>query len=373
MTKCADCGQTTAPGRRVCKDCSIEDRHGTSADHFDTNDDVHCWVQDVDGTWHASIDFEGTRHVTACGEALETPVADVKHDPRYFNQAHTCEACERAFEADETEATVPDGGDFERASELATDGGAIDVYEWVLENVHEYPAGADARWGSRGNLVHQGRKLDGVDKADVQEAIARAINNHDLLSWHGLLALAKIDRLREIVRIEHEEHDFTRQILVGKCNKLIAKKKRKQADESAEREVATDGGENIERRETITESTDGGLQIGEQSTVDEIDDVCSVLEALQDEVDNPDVEAALRSATDHAWRASVLQRINENTDVRMIADVGGAATVIHGPDPVDFARKQDDRGSIDPRVIGPLVLAVGIVLTVLVTLGMGGL
>ncbi|QRV14257.1 hypothetical protein JMJ58_15090 [Haloterrigena salifodinae] len=261
--ECVDCGATTAPDRRICRDCSLEDRHGVPADHFDVDAGIVCWVQDLEETWHASMYFEGSSHVSACGEIFETPVADVRDDPRRLSSTTTCDDCEAALEEDEEEAAA-DGG-FEKASKLATDGGKIDLYQWVLDNVHEYPAGTDSRWGCRGNLVHQGRKLDGVEKADVLEAIGRAVNNEDLLSWHGLLARAEVDRLRELVRIEHKEHDISRQILVGKCNKLIAKKRQEEADDGAEPEVATDGGlKEVFRREAIV-ATDDGMAIGENA------------------------------------------------------------------------------------------------------------
>lgn len=217
----------------------MEDRHGVPVDQDGT-----AWV--LGEQWHASMWFDGSRHTGACGTTVETPLNWSTEDLRYVPDkydAPVCEDCIEYLEArdDDRLETVPDGGDFEPATKLRADGGEVDVYQWVLENVHEYPAGTDSRWGSRGNLVYEGRKLDGVGKDDVQEAIACAVDNDDLLSWHGLLARTEIDRLRELVRVEHEEHEITRSILVGKCNKLIAKKKQEQADE-AEPEVATDGG-----------------------------------------------------------------------------------------------------------------------------------
>ncbi|QCW03593.1 hypothetical protein [Natrinema pallidum] len=241
MSSCPTCGNRGYLCQR-CRMDELEDRLGLPSEHFDADAGIVCWVQDLNDEWHASMYFEGSQHVSACGDIFETPVADVRHDPRRINEAETCHGCIARLEADdEDNETLPDGGEFEPASKLLADGGEVDVYQWVLENVHEYPAGTDPRWGSRGNLVYEGRKLNGVEKNDVQKAIARAVDNEDLLSWHGLLARAEIDRLRELVRIEHEEHDITRQILVGKCNKLIAKKKRERAGESAE--AAVNGGE----------------------------------------------------------------------------------------------------------------------------------
>lgn len=133
MSKCADCGMRTAPGRRVCKTCSIEDRHGVPSDHHagDAGDGVYCWVQDLSEDWHASMYFEDSRHVAACGEILDTPVADLKRDARFVDETRTCKACEAALE-DEEEA-VADGGEFERASEIRADGGRSPEDLVVLE------------------------------------------------------------------------------------------------------------------------------------------------------------------------------------------------------------------------------------------------
>ncbi len=238
MSDCPNCGNRDY----LCQQCkmdALERRHGLPSDHQTDDEGVSCWVQDIDETWHASMHFEGTRHTCACGHVLETPVAGVREDPRFVDEATTCETCVAYLETDaEDDGSVPDDGEFTLANELRADGGEIDVYQWVLENVHEYPSATDSRWGCRGNLVHQGRKLDGVSKDDVHEAIARAVDNEDLISWHGLLARAEIDRLRDIVRVEHEEHEITRSMLVGKCNKLIATKKQDLADERTEPDIA---------------------------------------------------------------------------------------------------------------------------------------
>ena len=100
--------------------------HGVPSDNVNDADDdgVRCWVQAIDETWHASMYFEGTRHAAACGECFETPVADVRDDPRRLADAHTCDDCEAYLEADEDEA-VPDGGEFSTASELRADGGEV--------------------------------------------------------------------------------------------------------------------------------------------------------------------------------------------------------------------------------------------------------
>ena len=110
-----------------------------------------------------------------------------------------------------------------------------------------------------------------------------------------------------------------------------------------DRDVATDSGlEEVYRRETISEGADGGLQIGDRETIEEIDDVCAALEAIREDVENADVDDALQTAISHAWQASVLQRVDENTDVRMITSSGSSGVVVHGPDPESFERNGGD-------------------------------
>ena len=111
------------------------------------------------------------------------------------------------------------------------------------------PCRDQPRRGSRGNFIYEGRKFDGVSKDDVQggDCLRCRQRGEDLLSWHGLLAQAEIDRLREVICVEHEEHE----ILVEKCNELIAAKKQER-DGEAEREVATDGG--------VNQPTDGAVR-----------------------------------------------------------------------------------------------------------------
>ncbi|WP_226041535.1 hypothetical protein [Natrinema sp. DC36] len=98
----------------------------------------------------------------------------------------------------------------------------------------------------------------------------------------------------------------------------------------------------IERRVTITEAGDGGLLVGEREVVDRVDGVCSELEALRDEVDNPDAQAALRSAIGNVWSASVIQRLDKNSDIRMIADTGRGSTSVRGPVTDDFTRERGE-------------------------------
>lgn len=126
----------------------------------------------------------------------------------------------------------------------------------------------------------------------------------------------------------------------------------------------------IERRVTISEAPDGGLLVGEREIVDRVDGICSELEALRDEIDDPRAKAALRSAIGSAWRASVLHRVAKNSDIRM-ADTGCGSTSVRGPETDSFTRErgEDDRAQSDPRTIGLLALLLGLVLTSLIAVG----
>ena len=111
-----------------------------------------------------------------------------------------------------------------------------------------------------------------------------------------------------------------------------------------ERDVVTDGGlEGVYRRETILRALDGGLQVGDRDTFQNIDDVCATLEALQDETEYREVEAALSAAVGHVWRASIIERLQANTDVRMITASGSTGTTVHGPDPVEYKHERGEQ------------------------------
>ncbi|AHG00939.1 hypothetical protein HALLA_12240 [Halostagnicola larsenii XH-48] len=125
MTDCTTCGNRDY----LCQECkheALEARHGTPADNFDTDEGIHCWVQALDETWCASMYLEGSRHVGACGTIHETPVEGVRYDPRRLESEDVCPDCLEALE-DDDEVSLPDGGRFERATELRADGGLEEI------------------------------------------------------------------------------------------------------------------------------------------------------------------------------------------------------------------------------------------------------
>ncbi|AFZ74600.1 hypothetical protein [Natronobacterium gregoryi] len=121
------CGYCDQPGHDVnhCPE-RLEEYHGRPVDNYDdgNGEDIRCWVQDIDEDWHASMYFEDSRHVAACGEILDTPVADLTEDARrYRDNVTICPDCETALKDDNEPPITEDGREFERASELVTDGG----------------------------------------------------------------------------------------------------------------------------------------------------------------------------------------------------------------------------------------------------------
>lgn len=77
----------------------------------------------------------------------------------------------------------------------------------------------------------------------------------------------------------------------------------------------------------------------DRELVEEIDNVCAALEAIREVVENPDVGDTLQTAISHTWQASILQHIDENTDVRMISSSGSSGVSLHGPNPGTFNRR----------------------------------
>lgn len=82
MSSCPRCGNRDY----LCQPCKMEElesRHGLPSEN---EVDVQHWVQDLEETFHASMYFEDTRHVAACGAIVETPVADLTEDPERFRE-----------------------------------------------------------------------------------------------------------------------------------------------------------------------------------------------------------------------------------------------------------------------------------------------
>ncbi|MDQ2052921.1 hypothetical protein RBH26_20990 [Natronolimnohabitans sp. A-GB9] len=135
MTNCPTCGNRDY----LCEKCqmeALEDRHGTPADQ-----DVERWVLGDDrDLWHAAVEFDGQTHTCLCGGDVETPLEwsteDLRYAPDRYDDTPVCRGCVVALEGTRSE-TVPDDATFERASELATDGGidqSPDDTEQQIEN-----------------------------------------------------------------------------------------------------------------------------------------------------------------------------------------------------------------------------------------------
>ncbi len=184
MSDCPTCGNRDY----LCQQCkmdALERRHGLPSDYQTDDEGVSCWVQDIDETWHASMRFEGTRHTCACGHVLETPVAGVREDPRFVDEATTCEACVAYLEREVEDARLPDGGGFERASRLRADGG-VDL---STASIHRLPPSqGGSGWREGRNCVPHERKFHawvpiGTRPGTSQDCDAQAVPN-SCLSWY---------------------------------------------------------------------------------------------------------------------------------------------------------------------------------------------
>lgn len=117
---CRKCDQNTGPNRRLCKQCALEDRYGTSADL-----ESDRWI--LTDRWHASTEFDGDTHTCACGAQVSTPVNWVSDDLRYVDSDEpVCEGCVAALDKDSAQIETVADDMFSRASELRADGGQID-------------------------------------------------------------------------------------------------------------------------------------------------------------------------------------------------------------------------------------------------------
>ncbi|GAB3669617.1 ribbon-helix-helix protein, CopG family [Halopiger thermotolerans] len=105
-------------------------------------------------------------------------------------------------------------------------------------------------------------------------------------------------------------------------------------------DALVDEGEYPNRSEAVREAIQQ-LLAGDD-TIAKIDAICSELERLQEATDNEDVELALEAAVSSVWRASVLERAEQNNDIPMVADAGAGLTTHLGPDPAAYERERGE-------------------------------
>lgn len=103
--------------------------------------------------------------------------------------------------------------------------GSQPAQHWVIEQIRDLTSPGDP-WTSRGHLRQEASKSSHeFDRDAVDAAIEALIESGDLIGWHGPIALADTERLREIIERERES-EFTRKLLVGKCNQLLVERRR---------------------------------------------------------------------------------------------------------------------------------------------------
>ena len=131
--KCRRCPNHVGPGQRLCKECSLEQRYDTDATHartpLETLDGrtVGSWIL-VDGTWHASVAFDGHVHEFACGHEWDDFPADgCRLDHHGIDAEAICRGCREAIDPESVPMEWRDGG-FSTGRELRADGGLDEVY-----------------------------------------------------------------------------------------------------------------------------------------------------------------------------------------------------------------------------------------------------
>src|SRR6056297_2023057 len=100
MGRCRHCGQNAGNNRRTCKLCSLEDRHTSTESQrtpLETHDgrSVGAWIR-VDGTWHASVAFDGYVHEFACNHEFDDfPAGKATLHHHCVNVDAICDGCRK--------------------------------------------------------------------------------------------------------------------------------------------------------------------------------------------------------------------------------------------------------------------------------------
>src|SRR6056297_1714205 len=101
MARCRTCGGSAGNGRRTCRECSLEERFGVPADHFDTIDERIELIRD---TWS---DEDPKVLAFDAPEAGDPVVADVDGELRFLSEQLVLPA---ATDADEIRAAADEYG-----------------------------------------------------------------------------------------------------------------------------------------------------------------------------------------------------------------------------------------------------------------------
>ncbi|WP_455448126.1 DUF1643 domain-containing protein [Natrinema thermotolerans] len=105
--KCRQCGRGTGSNRRLCTDCEREARDTSEPStplETTAGDAVGAWIC-VDGTWHASVAFDGSAYDFACGDGFaDFPAEDVTHSHHALDHESVCLDCRAAIDP----ASIPD-------------------------------------------------------------------------------------------------------------------------------------------------------------------------------------------------------------------------------------------------------------------------
>lgn len=101
-----------------------------------------------------------------------------------------------------------------------SDSETVDASEWLVGEVRARVT-PDDPWTSTTQILQEAQKTSTpISKPRANAEIKKGVEEHDLLSWHGLLTVVDPEILRAITR-EEANAKWTRQTLVAECNKLL--------------------------------------------------------------------------------------------------------------------------------------------------------
>ena len=110
-----------------------------------------------------------------------------------------------------------------RSTQSAEDAGQS-LREWILARMEEHidlddPSDQKHPWSSKDH-VRQDVQFREFSPEEIEAEINRMVDDGTLIYWHGWCAPNREDVLRAIIAAEREA-DFTRKILVGRCNRYL--------------------------------------------------------------------------------------------------------------------------------------------------------
>lgn len=98
------------------------------------------------------------------------------------------------------------------------------TYERVLGMIDAQTSQSQPALVGRGSLF-AAVSHSNLEREQAEKALQAAIENGDVIDWHGSYALATEESLLRVIETEVSS-DFPRKLLIGKCNRMLTEARR---------------------------------------------------------------------------------------------------------------------------------------------------